>query len=337
MWICLEKRAYFLTGFLLALTAYNHQFSLFFVPCVAYGVWVREKGFSEKARSYLKVFLTTFICFLPYIYYALSNFAVFKYQLFGNQVGHSSAHGLLKFLKSIVVPLFVPSMSFYTFTGIIPRWFADLLNIGVIFALIGLVLVLKNRVKLSKITKEAGFFWLFITLGCAFHTFNPYVAVFFTIFVIGVFKDLYSEVPAWLKGVLVGVVVVSLAYQIVFMSWVKKDLFKWSDMNSATNCIAEKLPIDSKVYVLAYPDPSIQLLNMRPDLDIRRFIDFSKFSPQWIKVVQDNSYFITSGDNNLFIKYDYNSALRNKIKEGLFTGSECKYGNINLMLWRRKQ
>jgi len=337
MWICLNRRSYILAALFLALSAYTHQFSIFFVPCIAYGIWRQERGFASISRSYLKVLVATSLFLLPFIYYTIIHFADFKYQLFGNQMGMSSSSSLTAFARSFFVPLFAPSMSFYTITGIIPRWFANILNVGAIFALIALIIKFKNKTTFSAITREAGVFWLIINLGCSFQTYNPYVAVFLTIFVIGIFADLYPEIPTWLEKTLISVVIVSLAYQFIFFSWVKKDLFQWKDLTAATECIAEKLPEGAKIYSLAYPDPSIQLINLRPDLNIKRYIDFKKYAPLWEKTVKENNYFITSEDGYYLKRFDFNSTLRNEIGKGVLSGVECRSGNINFKLWTRKQ
>lgn len=336
IWRSLITRCYILAGILLALTAYSHQFAIFFVPCIIYSVCRREETWKARFVSLSIVALVTALFFLPYLYYIGSHWADFKLQLLGNQIEHGASDSALKFIKSFFVPLFYPSVGFFTQTGKISRWFADLIPVSVILCFVAFAVKMKRYINLSPITVEAGVFWFILNIGCAVETFNPYVTVPISIFAIALLKDVLSEITPRFVKVTAVAVLAALSYQCLFYYEISSKLFRTSDFIKASECISQKIPVGEKVYALAYPDPSTQLSNLRGDLDIRRFTDFEKYSSQWAEAVKTTNFFITSDDGYFLGRFDYDSLLRNAIKSGLFVETKCNVGNINLNLFSRE-
>lgn len=341
IWLLLDKRNYWLISFLLALAALNHQFAIFFVPCIVYGVLRREKELAVRFRSLLKLFCGTLLFFSPYLIYIACHFADFKYQLFGNQVGHGTAGSILDLIKHFFTSFISRSMPIYTQTGSIPEWSARIFNVGSIFFVVSIVLMLKKRAKMSALTIEAGVFWFFFNIGLVLAPyFSPYVAFTLSAFAISLIRDVYPEGSKTLKKVLLTFVVLSIAYQLIFYWQVEKRLFNWHDMNNAIDCVADKLPENAKVYVMAYPDPSTLIVNKRNDIDIRRYIDFKGYEVPWQAVVKENDYFVVPADEGLvkhFAEFDHGSALRKELERGKFQPFTCKSGNIAFDLLSRKK
>ncbi len=329
---------YLLAGAFLALAALNHQFAIFYIPIVAYAIYRRENGWRRRSIALGLVAASTAFFLSPYLYYIGRHFADFKYQLFSNQIsaGQGVAGGPLKFIKSFFVPLFYPSISFLTQTGKIPRWQADLVPFSVIVCIVALLIKWKKGLKLSPITIEAGVFWFILNLGCAFSTYSPYVTVSVSIFAVALIRDIFPDVSPRAVKVLVFAMIVAVLYQLWFYNSVSSKLFRSSDYRMAAECIAQKIPNGETLYVLAYPDPSVQLNNLRSDLDIRRYIDFEKYADAWKDIVPKRKYFVISPDRYLLDRFDYRGALRNEYNRGKFTEAICSSGNVSYTLWSRR-
>lgn len=324
------------TGLLLALAALNHHFAIFFVPCIIYAVWRREDAWSRRFAITGVVFLSAAVFFSPYLYYAGANFADFKLQLFGNLMEESAANGWFKFIKSFFVPLFHPSIGVFTQSGRIARWQADLVPVAVILCIASMIVKWRKKIPLSPITIEAFFFWLFLNLGCAVTTYNPYVTVSTSVLAIALLRDIFPEISPRFVKILAASLVMAVLYQLWFYNDVTTKLFRADDYLKATQCIADQIPRNETIYVMAYPDPSVELNNLRGDIDVRRYIDFAKYADIWKELVPKRRFFVISADRYNLNRYDYHSTLRNEFAEGKLTEHVCEYGEIKYMLWVRK-
>lgn len=320
---------------LLSLAAYQHQFAIFFIPCLLYAIWVRSPQWPIRLRGSLILAIFTAVFFAPYLLYSLRHWDDFSLQLVHNQIQESAASQGWVFLRSFVTPLFYPSTSLFTLTGQLARWQFDCLHISLIFAVVALVQRWRIRQKFSTITVESGLFWLFLNLGCALTTFNAYVAFFFSVFAVGMMRDMLPVITRGVKVVIFTTLLVSMAYQTWLYTQVKHHLFNWQDYDSACQCLDTALPPTATVYVLAYPDPSVALQNRQPHLDIRRYIDFAHYAPAWNTAAHQADYFITSADHTFLDRFDYHQALRQQIRAGQFEKIHCDAGPIHYELWRR--
>ena len=330
-------RAYIFVSLLLALSALNHQFSIFFVPCVFYAALKREETLCAGIGKCLLISFCTMLFLAPYLIYAQRHWGDFLFQLFGNQITESASGSIFTFVKSFVVPLFYPSIGVFTQTGIIPRWHADMLSLGLIACAFGLILKWRKKFQLSSSTKEAFFFWLFLNMGCAAVTYSPYVTVSFSVLAIAILKDAFPVVPRRLRTILISVAIIGIGSQVVFYSEVTRKLFQWKDYQKAVECLANELPRGADVYVMAYPDPSVELSNRRNDLGVKRYIDFAKYGSAWEVIVAKNDHFIVSDDAYNLNRFDYGNALRNGIGRGEFREVKCKQGNVGYTLFERRK
>ena len=328
--------SYIGASFLLALAALNHQFSIFFVPFVLYLVYRKEGTWMGRIRGWFLVCTFTALFLTPYLIYIFRHWGDFVFQLFGNQIAESASGGFLKFARSFVVPLFYPSISIYTITDRMPRWQADFLPFGLIAGIAALIFKWRRGIKFSDSTKEAFFFWFFLNLGCAVTTFNPYVALSFSVFAVALLRDIFPVITPRFKMAVGLVAVVGIIYQLVFYNKVADRLFRWEDYKIASACISNQLPDGADVYVMAYPDPSVELNNLRNDIGIKRYIDFAKYADAWKQIVANRKYFIVSNDAIYLNRFDYENALRNGIEAGLFSETRCEAGNIGYTVLKRR-
>jgi len=335
IWRALASSRFIVAGCLLALAGLTHHFAVFFVPCVAFIIWHRETGWVRRLYGVGLVALTTTICMSPYIYYVISNWADFKLQLVTNQLPESVSNSNWKYVKSFLVPLFFPSVGPYNYAGRIARWQVDLPAVAVIASIVAIILKRVRHIKASPVTVEAGALWLFLNLGCSVTTYGVYVTFFLTVFAVSLLRDIFPDVaPAVRKWVLVFAAIL-IAYQIFFYATVFTKIFKTADFKEAVRCLSADIPQFAKTYVLANPDPSVELKNLRPDLDIRRYVDFEKYSDRWKAVVPDNKYFVISADKNVLDRYDYGAVLRTERKKGALKEKACDVGNSHFLVWSR--
>jgi len=336
IWRALIVPNYIAAGIFLALSALNHHFAVFFVPCVLCVIWSREGTWSGRVRGILIVAASTAVCMAPYIYYAASNFADFKLQLLQNQLPESVSSGHWKFLKSFLVPLFFPSVGPYTYSGLIPRWQVDLPAVAVIMSIAAVALKRMRHVSASKVTIEAGVLWFFLNLGCSVTTYAVYVQFFLSVFAVSLLRDVFPSVGTAAKRGIAAFVVIGMAYQLFFYHNVSSRVFKWNDYRLAGECIAKNIPPHATVYVLANPDPSAMLSNLRSDIDIRRYIDFDKYADAWKGAVAGSGHFIISSDKTVLNRYDYGFALRNDLEKGRLAQDVCDAGNSRYVVWSRR-
>lgn len=316
-----------LAGFLLTLFALNHQFAIFFVPFAIYAICMRATTWRKRFSSVALLVASTFVFFSPYLYYVFTHFADFKEQLIDSQMDQGIKRTWFSFIKNLFVPFFSPSVTIFTETGKIPRWQASIPPIAFFIILGSVIIKVKRKLTLSPITIEAALFWLSAIIGCLFSNYNIYISFSSTIFAIALIKDVAPEIsPKMVKGI-VAWILLALAYQFWFYGQVSSKLFKAEDYFSAVKCLSEKIPANETVYVMAHPDPSVQLNNFRNDLQVKRYSDYKKFAPEWEKVVEKNSYFILSPDGKTN-RFDFNDALKKRFENGEFKEESCVTGNI---------
>ena len=326
-----------IAGFFLGLAALTHQFALFFVLPIAYLLYSTRPHWRNRLAAAGALTLGTLMSFGPYIYYIVQYWPDFTFQLFHNQIGESASGGIVTLLRSFVVPLFYPSISVFTLTGQIPRWFLDGLPIALIFAIVALVAKYRRHISLSPTTRAALVVWLSMNLGCAVTTYSPYVTVFFAVFVAALLRDVFPGFP---KALRVGIGVAALlgvGHQLLLAQWVEKQLFRWEDYQAAATCVTEQLPQGVKVYVMAYPDPSNALVNRRPDLDVRRYIDFPQYREAWGNIVRGKPHVIVSGDGDFLKRFDHGGALQRDMTQGHAIPVNCASGNLHYILYSYPQ
>lgn len=321
-------------GLVLALSALTHQFAIFFVPPALYLIYRHSRGIRGIIKNIIILGFACSLTLLPYIYYIDGHWSDFQFQLLGNQMQESVSAGAWPFFKSFLTPLFYPSISQLTLSGIIPRWFSDGLHIALLFALGAGIVLWRRGQKCTTSTKEALVVWVLLNLGCAVTTFNIYVTFTFSAVAIALMRDAFPEVSRRLRCTLAVAALLGLSHQIFLTHMIRKDLFRWEEYQVAAACLSDALPQNAKVYVLAYPDPSVQLSNWRPDLDIRRYIDFPQYTDAWQKIVAHTSFFITSADGNFLSRFDHGGPLRAAIARGQLRKIECKSGPIHFTLHR---
>ncbi len=322
-------------GVFLGLSALTHQFAVFFIPPALYLLARHSQTLRTTFKNTAILGLSTLIIVLPYIYYMGQHWEAFTFQLLHNQIGESVSSGAWTVLRSFVTPLFYPSISVYTLTGVIPRGLADGLHLGLIFMIVALVGRWRRHMTLSATTWDAIAVWFMLNLGCAVTTFSVFVTFTVTVMAIAMVRDVYPTIPRALRGAVCTAAILGISQQIYMYHLVKERLFRWDDYRLATTCIADALPKNAKVYVMAYPDPSVQLSNWRPDLDIRRYIDFPKYQTAWHHIVATTSYFITSKDEIFLNRFDHGGPLRHAISKNELHPTACTNGNVGYTLYSR--
>lgn len=320
-------------GIFLGLAALTHQFAIFFLLPIAYLLTTTPTQWRKRLARAGMLTLGTLASFGPYIYYIVQYWSDFNFQLFHNQIGESASSGAMTLLRSFVVPLFYPSISVFTLTEKIPRWFLDGLPIAMVFAIVALIAKWRRHVPLSPTTRAALVVWLSMNLGCAVTTYSPYVTVFFAVFVVALLRDVFPEFPKTLRIGIAIAALLGIGHQLILAQWVEKQLFCWEEYQAATACVAQSLPQGAKVYVMAYPDPSNALINQRPDLDVRRYIDFPQYHAAWTRIVRTKPYVVVSGDGNFLNRFDHGGALRQDIAQGRAIPVKCSSGTTQFILY----
>lgn len=334
LWRFLDARHVFFAGVTLGLAALTHQFALFFIPPAIALIARRGSGSREILKN---IAILGFACSLtlsPYIHYIGSHWADFQFQLLGNQIGESVQLGLASLAKSFVTPLFYPSIAPFTLTGAIPRWVLDGLPLGLIFTGVATTTLWRRRQKCASTTTDALIVWLSLNLGCAVTTFSVYVTFSISVLAVSLMRDAFPVISERLRCALGVAAIVGISHQLVLAHLVQKNLFQWEEYQVATACLSDALPPNAKVYVMAYPDPSVQLANWRPDLDIRRYIDFPQYGEAWKKIVAHSSFFITSADGIFLNRFDHGGPLSKAMATGQFRSVQCKSGPVHLILHR---
>jgi hypothetical protein len=324
-------------GFCLGLAALNHQFSIFFTIPIAYLLYATQSQWRGRLTHAALLTLGTLVSFGPYLYYIAQHGSDFSFQLLHNQIGESASTGLTVFLRSFVTPLFYPSISVFTLTGQVPRWVLDGLPIAMVLAIVALIAKWRRHAPLSPTTRAALVIWLAMNVGCAVTTYSPYVTFFFAVFVAALLRDVFPNVP---KALRIGISIAALlgiGHQVVVSMWVDKALFRWEDYQAAAACVAEQLPQQAKVYVMAYPDPSNALINQRPDLDVRRYIDFPQYCTAWEDIVRTQPFVVVSGDGNFLNRFDHGGALRQDIAQGRVAPHNCTVGTTQFIIYSYPQ
>lgn len=330
-----DGRSFFRLGvaaLLLVIAALFHQFAIFFIPCIFLIIVKRSSTWKLAVSDILWMGALTTLFFGPYLYYMATHFGEIQNQLFGKRFTESVSPNGLEFLRNFAQPLFWPSAAHFTLSEIVPRWSVSIMHVSGVAAIVALIAKWRKRFYFSPETRQTGFIWLLLNLGCAVSSYSPYVTFFFSVFSAGMLRDAFPK-PS--RNVVLGVSVMiflSTTSLVLFYSYVSQNLFHWSDYQSATQCLAEKLPPHSKVYVLAYPDPSTTLYGKRPDLDLRRYIDFYRYHSAWEVVAKTNSFFITSADGKL-MRFDHDGALLKEVRH--FDLQSCQSGHVHYHLWLR--
>lgn len=322
-------------GIVLGLAALTHQFAVFFIPPSLYLIIRRGNGLTDTIKKMIILGFSCLLIFTPYLYYVWHHWTDFSFQLLHNQIGESVSGGIWPFVRSFMTPLFYPSIAQFTLTGIVPRWLADGVHLSLIFMLAALIGRWRRRALLSPTTWDALVIWFMLNLGCAVTTFSVFVTFFFAVATIALLRDVYPDIPKALRNALCVGALLGLSQQLVMGHLLRARLFYWEEYQIASACLSDALPQNARVYVMAYPDPSVQLSNWRPDLDIRRYIDFTKYQTEWQKIVKTNTYFITSGDENFLTRFDHGSALRDEIKSSHVLPTECTSEKLRFTLYSR--
>lgn len=336
IWRLLTNSRMIFAGILLGLTALTHQFAIFFIPPALYLVIRRGHGIRDIIKRVVILGFSCLIILIPYIYYMGQHWTDFTFQLFQNQMGESVSGGIWPFVHSFVTPLFYPSIAPFTLTGAVPRWFADGLHIALIFMLVALIGRWRRRTPISSTTWDALAVWFMLNLGCAVTTFSVFVTFFFSVAVMALLRDVYPSIPKTLRNALCIGALLGITQQLMMGILVRERLFRWENYQVASACLSDSLPQNAKVYMMAYPDPSVQLSNWRGDLDIRRYIDFAKYSSEWREIVKDNDYFVTSGDENFLTRFDHGGALREAIANHKVHPLDCTSGPLRFTLYSRR-
>lgn len=335
IWRLLNSSRMITAGILLGLTALAHQFAIFFIPPALYLIVRRGRGHIDIIKNIIILGISCAICLSPYIYYMGQHWADFAYQLFHNQMGESVSGGLWPFVRSFVTPLFYPSIAQLTLTGAVPRWVADGFHMGLLFMLVALIGQWRRRTPLSPSTWDALAVWFMLNLGCAVTTFSVFVIFFFAVATMALLRDVFPDIPKALRTALCVGALLGIAQQLVTGYLVRERLFRWEHYQIASACLSDALPQNAKVYVMAYPDPSVQLSNWRGDIDIRRYIDFPRYQSAWKEIVKANDYFVVSGDENFLTRFDHGDALREAIAANHFEATPCTSGPLRFTLYSR--
>lgn len=335
IWRLLNNSRVIAAGIVLGLTALAHQFAIFFIPPAIYLIIRRGRGSLDIIKKIIILGFSCLVTLAPYLYYIGQHWTAFTFQLFHNQMGESMSSGVWPFVRSFVTPLFYPSIAQLTLTGVVPRWFADGFHLALIFMVVALIGRQIKRASLSSSTWDALVIWLMLNLGCAVTTFSVFVTFFFSVATIALLRDVYPEIPKALRNALCIGALLGISQQLMTSHLVRERLCYWEDYQIASACLSDALPQNAKVYVMAYPDPSVQLSNWRPDLDIRRYIDFPTYQTAWQKIVATNDYFVTSGDENFLTRFDHGEPLRNAIANHQVHPTACTSGNLRFTLYSR--
>lgn len=322
-------------GMLLGLAALTHQFAIFFIPPALYLIVHRGRGTSDIIKNITILGFSCLTGLIPYIHYMGQHWADFTFQLLHNQMGESVSGGLWPFVRNFITPLFYPSIAPLTLTGAVPRWFADGLHLGLCFMLVALIGQWRRRTALSPTTWDALAVWLMLNLGCAVTTFSVFVTFFFAVATMALLRDVYPSIPKALRTALCAGALLGISQQLVTGYLVRERLFRWENYQIASACLSDALPPNTKVYVMAYPDPSVQIENWRGDLDIRRYIDFPKYQRAWKEIVKASDYFVVSGDETFLTRFDHGGALRAAIAANHFETTQCTSGPLRFTLYSR--
>jgi len=324
-----------LTGLLLALAAQTHYFSIFFIPFVIYECWISENTLKRRARLGLYILLSTFIFMTPYTWYILSNINSFKIQVLNNRLHTNTSHSILNFLQHFLQPLFFPSSTIYTESNIVPRWLPVVFHLSLITAITGLIIKWRQKIQLTHRTQQAIAVWISICIGTSFVSYTPYMIFYFSVVTVALWKDLVPHLNWNFRIILASIVISSLTYSIFFDSYVAKYLFNWPAYQSSVQCLSNNIPLGAKLYVLAYPDPSVELSIKRNDLDIRRYSDFARYTKPWEGIARSINYVVTSKDSHFLQRFDHGNALRHQFDQGTFQNISCDVGPIHYHLWVR--
>lgn len=325
-----------LIGLFLALAAQTHHFSIFFIPFVVYECWISGKTLGQRIRLAFGIMLATSIFLIPFGWYIVHHFEDFKIQVFTNQFGTNASHSVLKFLQHVLQPLFFPSSTIYTETRIIPRWLPVAFHLSLIVALTGFFITWKRRITLSPITRQAIVMWGCIAAGTAMVSYTPYMIFYFAAVGVALWRDLLPHLRWNFRVILTVIILLSLSYSLFFDQLIARKIFNWTDYTNTVQCLNKNIPQNATVYILAYPDPSVALSKMRPDIKIRRYTDFSRYAPEWATIVANNPFFVTSADQRFLNRFDHGGPLRHEIAEGKLNDSICTSGPITTLFWQRK-
>ncbi len=325
-----------ITGFVLALTAQTHYFSIFFIPIIVYQCWISEETLWPRVKTGLEIALATALFLTPYVFYILYHMDAFRTEVLINQFGANASHSVLKFLQHMLQPLFFPSSTIYTESNIIPRWLPVLFHLSMVAVVSGFIIKWRRHIVLSPTTRQAIMMWLLVNLGTAMVSYTPYVIFYFSVVAVALWRDLLPHLQWDFRKVLVSVIAASLTYSVFFDFLVARKLFNWKDYQNTVQCLSQQLPAGATVYVLAYPDPSVALSNLRQDLSIRRYSDFVRYKDQWAEITHKIHYFTTSEDGRFITRFDFGFALRDQIAAQQFQRTSCSSGPIHYILWSRR-
>ena len=326
-----------LIALLLAVGAYLHFNAIVLIPMVCLLMWDR-RHLSRTMTDLIVIGGITIVLLSPWCFYASRHLEEFRVMFFDqtHRMYTSPEHRLVSWntiFKIWLTPILLGMTSGHISFLVVYIFYA--------VTAAGLCVWHVTHHTLSELTRRLGYCLLWTIIFHAFHQeqwFRVYVEIGLMIFLCFLFLDTVGKanVPA-LAWVAIITIIVTVAAPLINSA---HRVYSKDNFSKSVACLIDKIPPRQTVVVAALPDPSLAILLARPDIVIQRMADFDKYRPEWIKLVNRETYFITADytqkpfNGSTLIPHDFGAALEKRLRLGdqehRLQQVSCPTGNIPL-------